>query len=58
MGPLLPTGFTSRVVAEYNVNVIADDGSDTGYAWHTDPDGGATFSTDDGGWIYVSNSER
>jgi hypothetical protein len=67
MGPLLPAddngvqlpaGFTSRVVAKYNLNVIADDGSDTGYAWHTDPDGGATFSTDDGGWIYVSNSER
>jgi hypothetical protein len=39
MGPLLPadengvqlpTGFTSRVVAEYNANVITDDGSDTG----------------------------
>jgi hypothetical protein len=67
MGPLLPAdvngvqlpaGFSSRVVAKYNANVIADDGTDTGYAWHTDPDGGATFSTDDGGWIYVSNSER
>jgi hypothetical protein len=22
-----------------------------------DPDGGATYATDDGGWIYVSNSE-
>lgn len=67
MGPLLPpdengvqlpAGFTSRIVGEYNANVITDHGTDTGYAWHTDPDGGATFKTEDGGWIYVSNSER
>ena len=30
---------------------------DTGYAWHPNPDGGAVFAQDDGGWIYVSNSE-
>ena len=29
----------------------------TGFVWHVFPDGGATFPTDDGGWIYVSNSE-
>lgn len=27
------------------------------YHWHPSPDGGATFSTPDKGWIYVSNSE-
>jgi len=27
------------------------------YLWHPLPDGGATFATPDGGWIYVSNSE-
>ncbi|MGB5697068.1 MAG: alkaline phosphatase PhoX [Polyangiales bacterium] len=29
----------------------------SGYLWHNAPDGGAVFTTDDGGWIYVSNSE-
>ena len=27
------------------------------YKWHRRPDGGATFPKNDGGWIYVSNSE-
>ena len=27
------------------------------YEWHGSPDGASIFSTDDGGWIYVSNSE-
>ncbi|MBL4711648.1 MAG: DUF839 domain-containing protein, partial [Gammaproteobacteria bacterium] len=27
------------------------------YLWHDAPDGGACFVTNDGGWIYVSNSE-
>jgi len=30
---------------------------ETGYRWHPNPDGGATFSQDGGGWIYVSNNE-
>jgi secreted PhoX family phosphatase len=29
----------------------------TEYTWPLAPDGGATFATDDGGWIYVANSE-
>ena len=29
----------------------------SGLVWHPAPDGGATFATSDGGWIYVSNSE-
>ncbi len=51
-GLALPAGFSSRVVATTNQVVPG-----TAYAWHTAPDGGATFPTSGGGWIYVSNSE-
>lgn len=51
-GLQLPVGFTSRVVATTGVEVAT-----TGYVWPTLPDGGATFPTGDGGWVYVSNSE-
>jgi len=51
-GLRLPAGFTSRVVAITGQPVGA-----TSHVWHADPDGGATFATDSGGWIYVSNSE-
>lgn len=51
-GIALPPGFTSRVVARQGHPVGA-----SGYLWHRFPDGGACFSTPDGGWIYVSNSE-
>ena len=49
----LPAGYRSRIVARSSEPVI--DGQ--GYLWHAAPDGGACFSNDDGGWIYVSNSE-
>jgi hypothetical protein len=52
-GLRLPKKFSSRVVATTGVIVPG-----TSYAWHAEPDGGATFATPDGGWIYVSNSER
>ncbi|MDE0803270.1 MAG: DUF839 domain-containing protein, partial [Acidimicrobiales bacterium] len=48
---LLP-GFTSRVLATSGEPVEG-----TGHVWHSDPDGGATFATTGGGWIYVSNAE-
>jgi secreted PhoX family phosphatase len=51
-GVRLPAGFTSRVVATTGRTVAG-----TSYTWHTSPDGGATFATGNGGWIYVSNSE-
>jgi hypothetical protein len=51
-GIRLPVGFTSRVIAKSGEPV-----GDSGYQWHSAPDGGAVFTTDDGGWIYVSNSE-
>lgn len=62
MGPLLapdangiqlPAGFTSRVVAVFNEPPVPGNP----FRWHSDPDGGGVFRTDDGGWIYVSNSE-
>jgi secreted PhoX family phosphatase len=52
-GLMLPLGFSSRVVA-----VTGQFVADTSHSWHIAPDGGATFETQDGGWIYVSNSER
>lgn len=51
-GLRLPAGFHSRIVARSNQVV-----GNTGFLWHRDPDGGATFATHDGGWIYASNSE-
>lgn len=51
-GLRLPDGFTSRVIARSGEAV-----SGTSYRWHVLPDGGATFRTEDLGWIYVSNSE-
>ncbi|MBX3617738.1 alkaline phosphatase PhoX [Nitrosomonas sp.] len=49
-GVRLPAGFTSRIVACSNQKIFD-------YTWHAAPDGGATFAAEDGGWIYVSNSE-
>lgn len=63
MGPLqapdgngveLPEGFSSRVVAVFNEPPVPDQPD---FVWHSDPDGGGVFRTEDGGWIYVSNSE-
>ena len=51
-GIVLPEGFRSRLVARAGQVVPGSD-----YQWHSFPDGGATFAQDDGGWIYVSNSE-
>jgi hypothetical protein len=52
-GLQLPAGFTSRVVAASLEPVPG-----TTHVWHAFPDGGACVPTDDGGWIYVSNSEN
>jgi secreted PhoX family phosphatase len=30
----------------------------TGYLWHGEPDGAATFATQDGGWVLACNSEE
>lgn len=52
-GVRLPAGFQARIVARSGSKPLPD----KSYVWHVAPDGGATFATDDGGWIYVSNSE-
>jgi hypothetical protein len=52
-GLQLPEGFTSRVVA-VSLTPVAG----TTHVWHPFPDGGACVPTDDGGWVYVSNSEN
>ncbi|WP_180687058.1 alkaline phosphatase PhoX [Streptomyces gossypiisoli] len=50
-GIMLPTGFTSRVIARSTQTVPG-----TSHIWHSAPDGGACFA-DGTGWIYVSNAE-
>ncbi|MGH0030587.1 MAG: alkaline phosphatase PhoX [Myxococcota bacterium] len=52
-GLQLPQGFRSRVVARSGERPVAA----SAYTWHDAPDGGAVFASDDGGWVYVSNSE-
>ncbi len=51
-GLMLPAGFKSKILARSGEVVAC-----TSYVWHGAPDGGATFPTEDGGWIYVSNAE-
>jgi secreted PhoX family phosphatase len=52
-GVRLPAGFSSRIIARSSEPVV----SGQAYVWHAAPDGGACFAREDGGWIYVSNSE-
>jgi uncharacterized protein len=51
-GVILPEGFRARVIARSTRPVAGTD-----YTWPIFPDGGATFADDDGGWVYVANSE-
>lgn len=51
-GIRLPGGFRARLLGRAG-RVVAG----TDYPWHGEPDGGATFRTKDGGWVYTSNSE-
>lgn len=53
-GVRVPPGFTVRRVAAEGAAPMA--GRD--YRWHEKPDGGACFAAPDGGWVYVSNSEK
>lgn len=52
-GLRLPAGFRSRVIAHTGRTVLPG----SSYIWHKSPDGGACYAADDGGWVYVSNSE-
>ncbi len=50
----VPDGFTVRTIARHG-SLVAPLRSLN--IWHAFPDGGACFARDNGGWIYVSNSE-
>lgn len=52
-GLRLPAGFRSRIVARTGERPVPS----RPFVWHSAPDGGATFATDDGGHVYVSNAE-
>lgn len=52
-GLMLPSGFSSRIVAVSNSTV-----GTTSHTWHFSPDGGAVFAAPGNGWVYVSNAER
>jgi len=52
-GCCLPKGFTSKIIARSSKRVVTNNR----FKWHWAPDGGACFAMDDGGWVYVSNSE-
>lgn len=50
---MVPEGFKPRLVARSGYpSVVHSD-----YLWHPAPDGGGCFATEDGGWVYTSNSE-
>jgi uncharacterized protein len=49
----IPENSVIRQVAQSSQPVIKN----KLYRWHSAPDGGACFVTEDNGWIYVSNSE-
>lgn len=50
---LVPPGFQVREVARSGRRPLPE----SDYVWHGNPDGGATFPSAEGGWVYVSNSE-
>jgi hypothetical protein len=52
-GIAVPPGFSVRAVARTGTPPALG----SPYAWHTFPDGGATYTRPGGGWIYTSNSE-
>lgn len=49
----IPKGSVIRQIAQASLPVI----NNKPFLWHSAPDGGACFATEDNGWIYVSNSE-
>jgi len=51
-GVRLPSGFTARLIG-----LTGDVVPGTTFVWVGEPDGAATFSTGDGGWVYAANSE-
>ena len=60
-GLILSEGLTARTIATTDEEVIYVNGSTSVEKFHEEPDAGATFVDtrpgNEGGWIYVSNSE-
>jgi hypothetical protein len=60
-GLLLSTGLSARLIAQTGLPVSYQSGGSSSIIFHKDPDAGATFVDNrpgnEGGWIYVSNSE-
>jgi len=50
---LVPEGTTPRIIAQSGFRVLPDNPD----YWISAPDGAGTVALDDGGWIYVCNSE-
>jgi hypothetical protein len=61
LGLLLSEGLDARVIAWPASKVVYDLGGESKLKFHDQPDAGATFPDEregnEGGWIYVSNSE-
>jgi len=51
-GVRLPQGFSAKLIAKTGQVVPG-----TSYVWPQEPDGAATFATNDGGWVLACNSE-
>lgn len=57
-GVLLSKGLDCKIIAKTGKNVkFSGSGAVSSDTFHARPDFGATFPTDNGGWVYVSNSE-
>ena len=59
-GVLLSKGLDCKIIAKTGKNVKftgKSNGAVSDNTFHARPDFGATFPTEDGGWVYVSNSE-
>ena len=50
---LVPEGTTPRIIARSGFQVLTGNPRD----WHRRPDGGGIMALNDGGWLYVVNSE-
>jgi hypothetical protein len=59
-GVLLSKGLDCKIIAKTGKKVKftgKSNGAVSDNTFHASPDFGATFPTEDGGWVYVSNSE-
>jgi hypothetical protein len=57
LGIKICTGMSVKVIAQANELIQLSGGRMSSIPYHSMSDGAAIFSTDDGGYVYVSNSE-